>query len=91
MLDVPVPGAGIVLGLKPTVVPVGTPVADNATALLKMPPIVVVMVEDPWVPCCTLSDAGFALTFRLDWPAVTVSDTVVVCCIPPPAAVTVIG
>ena len=89
--DVPAPGAAMVLGLKLTVVPDGVPLADNATALLKLPPIVVVIVDNPCVPCCMLSDDGLAPTVRLDCPVVTVSETVVVCCIPPPAAVTVMG
>ena len=92
IVDVPPPGAAIVLGLKLTVVPVGAPEADNPTALLKPPPIVVVMVDVPCVPCTTFSAAGFAFTVRLGCcEPVTVSVTVAVCCIPPPAPVTVIG
>jgi hypothetical protein len=47
MVDVPDPGAGIELGLKLTVVPVGAPEADSAIALLKPPLTVVVSVEVP--------------------------------------------
>ena len=47
IVEVPEPGAGIVVGLKLTVVPEGTPEADKAMALLKPPLTVVVMVEVP--------------------------------------------
>ena len=45
--ELPTPGAGIVCGLKLTVVPDGTPEADRLMELLKPPLIVVVMVELP--------------------------------------------
>ena len=66
-------------GLKLTVVPDGIPLADSATWLLKLPCIAVVIVDEACVPCCVLTDAGFALTVRLALPAVTVSETVVLC------------
>ena len=91
MLEVPDPGAVIVLGLRVTVVPVGLPVADSVTALLKPPPIAVVIVEVPCAPCVKLSDDGLALTVKVGCGAVTVKLTVVVCCSPPPLAVTVMG
>ena len=91
MVELPPPGAAIVLGLKLTVVPDGAPLADNATALLKPPPIVVVTVDVPCVPCTTLSDDGFAVTANVGCEAVTVRVTVVVWLIPPPEPVTVIG
>ena len=47
IVDVPAPGAAIGLGLKFTVVPVGTPAADSVIALLKPPLTVVVSVEFP--------------------------------------------
>ena len=47
MVELPEPGAGIVLGLKLTVVPDGMPEADRLIALLKPPQTVVVMVEAP--------------------------------------------
>ena len=47
MVELPAPGAGIVCGLKLTVVPDGIPEADRAIALLKPPLIAVVMVELP--------------------------------------------
>jgi hypothetical protein len=47
IVELPAPGAGIVLGLKLTVVPEGTPEADRLIALLKPPMTVVVIVEVP--------------------------------------------
>ena len=47
MVELPAPGAGIVFGLKLTVVPVGTPVADRLIELLKPPLTVVVIVDVP--------------------------------------------
>ena len=89
ILEVPEPGAGIGLGLKLTVVPEGTPLADRLMALLKPPLTVVVMVELPWTPCATLTEVGAALMVKLGG-VVTVSVTLVVCWIPPPLPVTVI-
>ena len=51
MVELPEPGAGIGLGLKLTVVPEGTPEAERLMELLKLPLIVVVIVEVPWLPC----------------------------------------
>ena len=90
MVEVPEPGAGIVLGLKLTVVPVSTPEADRLIELLKPPLTVVVIVEVPGVPCMTLREAGEAEIVKLG-TAVTVSVTVAVRWIPPPLPVTVIG
>jgi hypothetical protein len=47
MVELPAPGAAIVLGLKLTVVPLGAPVADRLIALLKPPLTVVLIVEVP--------------------------------------------
>ena len=47
IVEVPVPGAGMVLGLNPTVTPDGMPDADNAIELLKPLVAVVVMVDVP--------------------------------------------
>ena len=60
--ELPEPGAGNGLGLKLTVVPDGTPEADRVIALLKPPLIVEVIVELPWFPCATVSDAGDAVS-----------------------------
>lgn len=47
MIELPVPGAGMVVGLKLTVVPEGAPVADKLIELLKPPLIVLVIVDVP--------------------------------------------
>ena len=62
--DVPPPGAGIVVGLNLTVVPLGTPEAVKLIALLKVPITFVVIVELPWFPCTTDRDDGDALTVK---------------------------
>ena len=90
MVELPPPGAVIVLGLKLTVVPLGAPEADRLIALLKPPLTVVVMVEVPWLPCTTLSEAGEAESVKLG-AALTVRVTVALCWIPPPFPVTVMG
>ena len=90
MVELPVPGAAIVAGLKPTVTPVGIPAADSAMELLKPPVAVVEMVEVPWFPSATVSDDGEAEMVKLGGP-VTVKVTVVLCWTPPPLPVTVMG
>jgi len=47
IVELPPPGAAIVLGLKLTVVPLGAPEADRLMELLNPPLMVVVMVEVP--------------------------------------------
>ena len=47
IVELPAPGAAIVLGLKATVVPVGAPEADRVIELLNPPLTLVVMVEVP--------------------------------------------
>ena len=71
IVEVPAPGAPIVLGLKLTLVPVGAPVADRLIELLNPPPISVVIVEVPCLPCTTLSEEGEAEMVKLG-AAVTV-------------------
>ena len=90
IVELPEPGAGIGLGLKLTVVPDGTPEADKLMELLKPPLMAVVIVDVPWLPCWTLSDAGEAEIVKLG-AIVTVSVTVVFCWMPPPLPVTVMG
>ena len=53
MVELPEPGAGIVAGLKLTVVPDGIPEADRLIALLN-PPLMAVVIVD--VPCVALRD-----------------------------------
>ena len=47
IVELPLPGAEIVLGLKLTLAPEGTPEAESAIELLKLPLMAVVMVEVP--------------------------------------------
>ena len=65
MVELPAPGAAILLGLKLTVVPVGIPVADRLIALLKPPLMVVVMVDVPALPCTMPRDVGEAAIVKL--------------------------
>ena len=78
-------------GLKLPVTPVGTPVADKVTAELKPPETVKVTTAKPLGPRSRSPDVGE--TEMVKEPvaaAVTVSDTVAVCVMPPPVPVTVI-
>jgi hypothetical protein len=58
MAEVPAPV--IEVGLKPTVTPVGWPVADKEMAESNPPFTVLVMVEVPELPCATETEAGEA-------------------------------
>ena len=60
MVDVPDPGAAMLVGAKTTVTPLGIPVAESATAELNPPRIALVIVDGPELPCATVSDVGFA-------------------------------
>jgi hypothetical protein len=92
IVEVPEPGDAIDAGTKPTVTPVGCPVADNATAELNPPEIPTVTVDVPLLPSATDREAGEAEIVKLGVAAgVTVNVTVVECISPPPAPVTVIG
>ena len=62
--EVPVPGAGIGLVPNVTVTPLGWPVADNVMALLKPFKAVVLMVDVPLWPCCTVTEDGDALMVK---------------------------
>jgi hypothetical protein len=65
MVEVPLPGAAIDVGLKVTVTPVGWPLALNATAESKEPVMALVMVEVPLLPCATVTDVGEAERLKL--------------------------
>jgi len=56
----PEPGAGMGLVPKLAVTPVGMPDADKVIAASKPFMAVVVIVEVPWLPCVTESEAGEA-------------------------------
>ena len=58
MVEVPAPV--IEVGLKPTVTPVGWPVADKEMAESNPPVTVLVIVEVPELPCATETEAGEA-------------------------------
>ena len=60
ILEVPEPGDGIGVGVKPTVTPAGCPVADKATAELNPPEMPTVTVDEPLLPCTTEAEAGEA-------------------------------
>lgn len=89
MVELPEPGAAIVLGLKLTVAPAGAPEAERAIELLKPPLTVVVMVDVPWFPGATVIEVGDAESVKLG-PVVTVRATFAFCWLPPPLPVTVI-
>ena len=92
IVEMPSPGAGIVCGLKLTMVPVGMPEADKLTEPLKPLPRMTKILEIPCWPWATVRVAGTAVIVKLPFPAgVMVRVTVAVCWIPPPLPVTVIG
>ena len=94
IVDVPEPGAAIEAGVKVTITWLGTPDADKEMAELKPLPAVVVIVELPEPPQLSLRELGDALMVKsplLPPVVVTVKVTVVVCVMPPPIPVTVIG
>jgi hypothetical protein len=91
IVELPAPGAAIVLGLKLSVVWLGAPDADRLIALLKPPLIVVVIVEVPLPPCTTVAEAGESVSVKLgETAAVTIRVTTALCWITPPLPVTVI-
>jgi hypothetical protein len=90
--DDPVPGAAMGFGLKLTVTPLACPDADNEIAALNPFKAVVLMVDVPALPRATVTEEGEALMLKSGGATVvTVSETVVVCVIPPPTPVTVMG
>jgi hypothetical protein len=78
MLEVPEPGDAMDAGIKPTVTPVGCPVADKATAELNPPEMPTMMVEEPLLPCTTDAEAGDAEMVKSGDAEPTVNVTVVV-------------
>lgn len=63
-VDVPEPGTPMDAGLKPTVTPVGAPLAVSATAESNPPETAVVMVEVPLLPTTTETDVGDAVMVK---------------------------
>jgi hypothetical protein len=78
-------------GLKVTVVPVGCPLALNATDCGEPLVTAVAIVELPFAPCAIDRLLGLALIEKSETPAVTVSDTDVECVVLGLVPVTVIG
>ena len=72
MVELPDPGAGMVVGLNATVVPDGMPEAERLMEPLKPPLMTVVMVDVPRTPCMTLREPGEAETEKSAAPVVTV-------------------
>ena len=58
IVEVPPPGAAMGVGLKDAVTPAGSPVAVRATAALKPPVTVVVIVPVPLFPGNIVSEVG---------------------------------
>lgn len=87
-VEVPDPGAAMLVGLKAAVTPEGKPLAERATALLNPPETADVIVVVPVPPCETLTDDGLAERMKVALD-VMVSETVVVWVRPPPVPVTV--
>jgi len=78
-VELPPPGAGIELGLKLAVTPVGSPEAVSDIAELKPPLTDVEMVVLPELPCVTDRLVGEAVTVKLGAAeGLMVSATVVV-------------
>ena len=68
MVELPLPGAGIVCGLKFTVMPAGMPEAEKVMSPLKPLFAIVVRVEIPCVPCTMLSEVGEAESVKFGCP-----------------------
>lgn len=89
-VELPLPGAAIEDELKLAVTPVGSPETDKDMAALKPPLTLVVMLEEPDVPCARDRLEGDAITVKSAvCAALTVSERVAVCVMPPPVPVTV--
>ena len=85
-VELPEPGAAIVVGLKAYVAPDGSPVAVSATAALKPPvpvELIVAVVEPPWA-AVAVDDAASVKSGAV---AVIVNKRVVICDVPPPVPV----
>jgi hypothetical protein len=87
-VELPLPGAAIEAGLKPTVTPVGAPLADNAIAELNPFSPAVVIVEVPVDPCAAVAAVPEIVKSAA---AVTVRFTNVLCTVPPDVPVMVTG
>lgn len=88
MVTLPLPGAGIGFSLKPTVTPVGTPVAPKVIAESNVWETVLVIVEVPLEPCATETEAGEAPRVKVPG-GVTIKLKVAVCVMLSPDPLTV--
>jgi len=85
-----VPDPVMEVGLKIPVTPVGTPVADKATAESKPPETAMVTTAKPLWPRARDPEVGETAMVKAPTVGpVTVSDTVAVCVTPPPVPVIV--
>ena len=89
MVDVPEPGAAMLLGVKVTVWLLPSPEAVRVIAELKPPETAVVMVDVPELPRATVIDVGEAETVKAGEVPVTVRATEVVSTVLPEVPVTV--
>jgi len=89
-VELPEPGAAMLVGLKPAVTPEGRPLADRAMALLNPPETAAVMLVVAVDPSCTVTELGLAVSVKFGVELEeTVSETMVVCVTPPPVPVMV--
>ena len=65
MVELPEPGARMVVGLKLTVVPIGTPEAERLMGLLNPPLMAVVIINTPRPFSGMLSEDGVAEIVKL--------------------------
>jgi hypothetical protein len=63
-VELPEPGAGMVMGLKLAVTPVGMPLADNVIAASNPPVRIGEIVVVPLPPCCTVTGLGAILMVK---------------------------
>jgi hypothetical protein len=87
-VEVPLPGAAIEVGLKPTLTPVGAPVAVNPIVALNPFRAEVLTVDVPDAPCAAEAAAP---EIEKSAAGVTVRFTVAVCIVSRPVPVIVIG
>jgi hypothetical protein len=64
-VELPVPGAVIDAGVKVGVTFAGSPLTDNATALLNPFRAEVLIDNEPLLPCCTETEPGDATMLKL--------------------------
>ena len=90
-VELPAPGAAIVLGFMLAVTPNGIPLTERVTDELKLPTSAVLTVADPLVPCGMVTDVGLTDSVKslLVVTPVTVTETFVLTVFVPSKAFTV--